>query len=123
MSDPLEVRLGSQACGVSGSFGQCGLAWIVRTPPGLEYSWLNESVRRLAVARDLYMGTFGREARPVLCIIFATRDLPIKTSFQRLRDRVQDEFLQRGLEIRVEYILEASTSSISCGDISRLIFG
>ena len=35
MSDPLEVRLGSQACGVCGSFGQCGLAWIVRTRPGL----------------------------------------------------------------------------------------
>src|SRR5437660_11149667 len=35
MSDPLEVRLCSQACGVCGSFGQCGLAWIVRTPTGL----------------------------------------------------------------------------------------
>jgi hypothetical protein len=34
MGDPLEVRLGSQVSGVSGSFGKCGRAWIVRRPPG-----------------------------------------------------------------------------------------
>ncbi|MGO8811866.1 MAG: HNH endonuclease [Candidatus Sulfotelmatobacter sp.] len=27
MPDALEVRLGSQASGVSGSFGKCGLVW------------------------------------------------------------------------------------------------
>ena len=34
MPDALEVRPGSQASGVSGSFGPCALASTVRTPPG-----------------------------------------------------------------------------------------
>jgi hypothetical protein len=36
MPDPLEVRRGSQACEVSGSFGKCGLVWSFPKPPGPE---------------------------------------------------------------------------------------
>jgi hypothetical protein len=90
---------------------------------GFKYSWLSESVRRLAVAKDLYTGSLGRTALPVLCIVFAEEDVSARLGLQQLRERVQNEMLQRGARIRVEYILEASVSGMSCEDVRQLILG
>jgi hypothetical protein len=90
---------------------------------GFKYSWLSESVRRLAVAKDLYTGSLGRAALPVLCVIFAQEDVSARLGLQEIRERVQSEMLERGAKIRVEYILEASVSGMSCEDVRRLILG
>jgi hypothetical protein len=90
---------------------------------GFKYGWLRESVMRLAVATELYAARLDRRCLPVLLVVFASEDAPLQWEFQQLRRRVQQDFVQRGLAIRVEYIKEKAISAISCEELRHLVEG
>lgn len=90
---------------------------------GFKFGWLRESVMRLAVASDLYNGRFTRRVLPVLIVILAVGDAPWNVELEQLRQRVRQSLIQRGVEVRVEYVHESAISIISCEELKALLLG
>jgi hypothetical protein len=90
---------------------------------GFKYAWLRESVMRLAVATELYDARMRRHSNPLLIVIFAAEDAPERVEFQRLRQKVLSDLIQRDVAVRIEYISERIVPEISCEALAHVISG